>query len=157
MKIRDIGNSSCRLAFLLGLFSLLFLLLISGTNAQNYPARPASEKEIRIAANRAQKAKSPEEMSSKEWAAFLRKIDRLERTVAKLESQNDFLRKELSNLNSLCKQAKTRGAGIQKTVRTGSRPDKNDTMISVAGMLSVWDQMDIIMDKLDEIVAVLSD
>ena len=81
----------------------------------------------------------------------------MESTVARLESRNDDLLRELSNLQSQCKQARAGRAGIQKVARTGMKPDKNDALVSVAGMLSVWDQMDIIMDKLDEIIAVMSE
>jgi hypothetical protein len=157
MKIHEKGKDSFRLALMMILISLLLLLLNSGTNAQPYSRPPTSEKEIKTAANKNPWSKSPEEMSSKEWAKLLRRIDRLESKVAKLESRNDDLLRELSSLQSQCKQARAKSTGIQKVARTGMRPNKNDAMISVAGMLSVWDQMDIIMDKLDEIIMVLSE
>ena len=48
------------------------------------------------------------------------------------------------------------GSGIDRVIRTGGRPDTRDTMVSVAGMLAVWRQIDAILAKLDEITTALS-
>ncbi len=49
-----------------------------------------------------------------------------------------------------------RGAAIDKVTRTAGRPDARDAMVSVAGMLAAWRQIDAILAKLDEITTALS-
>ena len=48
------------------------------------------------------------------------------------------------------------GLNIDRVARTGGRPDPRDVMVSMAGMVAVWRQIDAILTKLDEITTALS-
>ena len=64
---------------------------------------------------------------------------------------------EISRLNKLLDRALARGSNIGKVKRiVGGRPDKRDMMVSVPGFVAVWNQIDVILDKLDEITIKLS-
>ncbi len=48
------------------------------------------------------------------------------------------------------------GLQIDRVARTGGRPDPHDAMVSMAGLVAVWRQIDAILAKLDEITTALS-
>ena len=89
-------------------------------------------------------------------SAFSSKIAELEREVRGLKQMNRSMAQEMTRMNVLVEKALARGSGIGHVKRTGGRPNEKDGAVSVAGLLAVWTQIDMILDKLDEIIAKIS-
>jgi hypothetical protein len=97
-----------------------------------------------------------DKMNSEDLIVYQRRMERLEKSVKALTALNQSMLGEMNRLNRLIEKSLVKKTHIEKVKRIGGRPHKKDTMVSVAGFLALWHQMDILMAKLDEIIANLS-
>ncbi|MFC1825202.1 hypothetical protein ACFL9T_21020 [Thermodesulfobacteriota bacterium] len=84
------------------------------------------------------------------------KIVELEREIKGLKQMNRAMVQEMTRMNVLVEKALVKGSRIGPVKRTGGRPNEKDGAVSVARLVAVWTQMDMILDKLDEIIAKIS-
>ncbi len=103
-----------------------------------------------------------EKSDASDIAALQKRIMELERRIQELHVKNKTMASQMRQLNqivgkALSKKGTGKGAGIKKVTRiAGGRPGTKDAMVSVAHLVGVWNQMDVIMNKLDEITTKLS-
>ncbi|MBW1766892.1 MAG: hypothetical protein JRJ65_07555 [Deltaproteobacteria bacterium] len=96
-------------------------------------------------------------ITSEKIASLQKRIEKLEQNERELKYEKKAMAQEISRLNKLLDRALARGSNIGKVKRiVGGRPDKRDMMVSVPGFVAVWNQIDVILDKLDEITIKLS-
>jgi hypothetical protein len=90
------------------------------------------------------------------------RVETLEMRQEVLRRQARVTAQEIERLEGLFGGAEGAGAGglrspaIDPVIRTGGRPDAKDAMVSMAGMLAIWRQIDAILDTLDEVTTALS-
>ena len=90
------------------------------------------------------------------------RIETLEKREKDLRRQARSMTHEIRRLEGLLDGTSglgdrgPRGVDIGRVTRTAGRPDARDPMVSVAGMVAVWRQIDAILAKLDEITTALS-
>lgn len=90
------------------------------------------------------------------------RVETLETRQRVLRRQARAMAYEIERLEGLFGGAAGLRAGdprrldIDRVARTGGRPNAKDAMVSMAGMLAVWRQIDAILDKLDEVTTTLS-
>ena len=94
--------------------------------------------------------------NSGELIIYQRRIESLEKIVKDLTALNQSMLREMDRLNRLVEKSLVKKTHIAKVKRIGGRPHEKDTMVSVAGFLALWNQIDILMVKLDEIIAKFS-
>jgi hypothetical protein len=114
----------------------------------------------------AAKPSPTEERPTTEILAQLRslrgRIETLEMREKVLRRQARALSHDIKRLEGLLggasgmKTKDPKGLDIDRVARTGGRPDPRDAMVSMAGMVAVWRQIDAILAKLDEITTALS-
>ena len=154
---------------LVSVLSLSILLLIFGTldgrdsGAQVHRGADGKKREAgRVAVKAAPTAEGP---STELWVQLklLRsRVETLEIRQKSLRRQSRAMALEIERLEGLLGGVAGSRAGgpkrldIDRVARTGGRPDAEDAMVSMAGMLAVWRQIDAILDKLDEVTTALS-
>jgi hypothetical protein len=90
------------------------------------------------------------------------RVETLEMRQKVLQRQARVMAHEIERLEGLLGGAEgLKGGGLRSpdidpVSRTGGRPDAKDAMVSMAGMLAVWRQIDAILDTLDEVTTALS-
>jgi cell division protein FtsL len=92
------------------------------------------------------------------------RVSELEERIRDLQEDNDKLVYEVAKLRRTIKTTETKGnkaqskrTAVSKVKRLPQgRPQRKDMMIGVTQLISVWDQMDLILDKLDEITTHIS-
>ena len=153
---------------LVSVLSLSILLLIFGTldgrdsGAQVDRGAGGKREAGRAAVKAAPTAEGP---STELWVQLklLRsRVETLEMRQKSLRRQSRAMALEIERLEGLLGGAAGLRAGgpkrlnIDRVARTGGRPDAKDAMVSMAGMLAVWQQIDAILAKLDEVTTALS-
>jgi len=100
---------------------------------------------------------SHKSITSEKMASLQKRIEKLEQSERELNYEKKDMAQEISRLSKLLDRVLARGSNIGKVERVvGGRSDKGDMMISVTGFVAVWNQIDVILDKLDEITIKLS-
>ncbi len=90
-------------------------------------------------------------------ASLQKRIEKLEQSERELKYEKKDMAREISRLNNFLDRALAGGSNIGKVTRiVEGRSDKGDMMVSVTGFVAVWNQIDVILDKLDEITIKLS-
>ena len=100
---------------------------------------------------------SHKSITSEKMASLQKRIEKLEQSERELKYEKKDMALEISRLSKLLDRVLAGGSNIGKVERiVGGRSDKGDMMVSVTGFVAVWDQIDVILDKLDEITIKLS-
>ena len=155
------GNNKGKIDLIFIITSLCFILL--------FPFQKMIQAEIRndhfiaatgtgmeIGFNQYPILAKPDKKNSEELGIYQRRIERLEKNVKALSTLNQSMLEEIRRLNRVVEKRLVKKSHIDKVNRTGGRPNEKDGAVDVAGLVALWHQMDILMAKLDEIVAKFS-
>ena len=94
--------------------------------------------------------------NSEEPGIYQRRIERIEKSVKALTALNQSMLEEIRRLNRIVEKSLVKKSHIEKVKRTGGRPGEKDGAVDVAGLVALWNQIDILTVKLDEIIAKFS-
>jgi hypothetical protein len=153
---------------LVSVLSLSIFLLIFGTldgrdsGAQVHRGGDGEMEADRAAVKAAPAAGGPSTELQVELKLLRSRVETLEMQQKILRRQSRAMALEIERLEGLLGGAAGWRAGgpkrldIDRVARTGGRPDAKDALVSMAGMLAVWQQIDAILGKLDEVTTALS-
>lgn len=115
-----------------------------------------SEEELDSIREKSPQREEPRKSTSEDLSRLQRRLGQLEIRYKDMAREVARLRNDLARLSSTY-GSQEGGPRIGRVRRiTGGRPSERDGMVSVAGMVATWQQLDLILDKLDEIATTLS-